>query len=701
LKYPFKKFSESEINKLVYEHLGPTEPERYGVWVFYPWRNRVVHLLDAEEFIRVRTVRNLYKITPEEQKKLGTKKVGIIGLSVGHSVAMAIATQRIAGEIRLADFDTLELSNMNRIRTSVLNLGLPKVEIVAREIAELDPFLKVTCYYDGINEDNIHEFFTKDGNIDVLIEECDSVEIKIHSRQIAKKLRVPVVMDTSDRGMIDIERFDLTPEYPLLHGLIDENLSYQYLKSLKGSKEKLPYILPFAGIDNISERMAASALEIESSITSWPQLGSEVQIGGGIAASYALNILLGKKVESGRHYLDIFDQTSSNYTSREKKIEPELKILNPNFNWEIVEKEEREVFEREIVIDILNKAIESPSPGNNQKWKFVLREKSICIFLDKEYNASVGDNLGYSSILGIGALIENISLLMIAYRLKPNIKVFEESNFPLICVIALENWHEELLSEDALIAQIPKRRTNRKTGSNRQLSTLEKTALEDILKPNNQCLVKTIEELGLITDIGNIIRSGDRIRLQNEQAHHEFFINELRWTKEESLKWRTGIEVEHLLLAPADNAALKIAKRYKPIQFLKNLGLGKGFERISIDAIENSSAIVCIFVQSYNYNDLVAAGRTIQRYWLKATELHIGIQPMTFVLSLFSLLESDKNNFLNESELGELKEMKAQFDVLFTPVEKTVPVFLFRVHKVAFDPEKTLRVPVSAKILEV
>ena len=47
------------------------------------------------------------------------------------------------GEIRLADFDEIDLSNLNRVRTHLINIGINKAVIVAREIAEIDPYLKV------------------------------------------------------------------------------------------------------------------------------------------------------------------------------------------------------------------------------------------------------------------------------------------------------------------------------------------------------------------------------------------------------------------------------------------------------------------------------------------------------------------------------------------------------------------------------
>ena len=54
-----------------------------GTWVYYPWSKRLLHILSEDEFIEVRTNRNCNKITAEQQRKLGQKRIGVIGLSVG------------------------------------------------------------------------------------------------------------------------------------------------------------------------------------------------------------------------------------------------------------------------------------------------------------------------------------------------------------------------------------------------------------------------------------------------------------------------------------------------------------------------------------------------------------------------------------------------------------------------------------------
>ena len=300
---PSIKIKADEYPALIDKHLAGKDIGEYGVWVYYPWSQRLVHLLDEEEFAEVRTNRNRNKITREEQKILKTKKIGIVGLSVGQSIALTIAMERTCGELRLADFDTAELSNLNRIRTGVHNLGLNKTVIAAREIFELDPFLNVKIFNDGLNDGNMDAFFLEDGKLDLFVEVCDGLDVKIISRYKAREFQIPVVMDTNDRGMLDIERFDLEPGRPVFHGLAD-GLNPDNIKDLT-NEEKIPYILKMIGADTISARLKASMQEVNKTINTWPQLASSVTLGGAATTDVCRRILLDQFHDSGRYYVDL------------------------------------------------------------------------------------------------------------------------------------------------------------------------------------------------------------------------------------------------------------------------------------------------------------------------------------------------------------------------------------------------------------
>jgi molybdopterin/thiamine biosynthesis adenylyltransferase len=311
LNHPQQRLTPEESAQLVLAHVNGDTNE-YGVWVYYPWSKKLVHTLDEGEFAQVRTSRNIYKITPEEIVSLKNKKIGIIGLSVGQSIALTLAMERTCGELRLADFDEIELSNMNRIKVNIQDLGLNKSIVAARQIAELDPYINVVCFTEGITLDTIDEFFTGGGKLDILVEECDGIDIKILARIKARALGIPVVMDTNDKGMLDVERFDLEPERPIFHGKVaelealNEDELTEKLNNLT-IPEKIGYLGKIIGLENLSEAMKRSVGEMNKTIVGWPQLASAVTLGGAMITDVSRKILLGQFSASGRYFVDFDD----------------------------------------------------------------------------------------------------------------------------------------------------------------------------------------------------------------------------------------------------------------------------------------------------------------------------------------------------------------------------------------------------------
>ena len=76
LRNPEKVLDKNELQKKIEFHLDGVSSYEYGNWVYYPWSKKLVHLLGEDEFIEVRTNRNQYKITPDEEIELSKKKIG-------------------------------------------------------------------------------------------------------------------------------------------------------------------------------------------------------------------------------------------------------------------------------------------------------------------------------------------------------------------------------------------------------------------------------------------------------------------------------------------------------------------------------------------------------------------------------------------------------------------------------------------------
>ncbi|WP_084579352.1 ThiF family adenylyltransferase [Kutzneria sp. 744] len=282
------------------EVLEGKTPAQHGNWVWYPWSGRLVHVLPREQFRLVRTDRNRDKITRADQAVLLDRQIGVIGLSVGNSAALTCVMEGVGGAFRLADFDRLGLSNLNRLRAGVHELGVEKTVLCARQMYEIDPYLDIEIWREGLTADTIDGFV--DG-LDLLVEECDTPWLKIAAREHARRLGIPVLMDTNDRGLLDVERFDLDPDRPLLHGRIGDTTA----DDVVGLDRPATIALMLRMVDEtrISPALSGAIDQIGRTLSSWPQLASGTMLGGAMVTDTARRVLLGRAVPSGRFYVDL------------------------------------------------------------------------------------------------------------------------------------------------------------------------------------------------------------------------------------------------------------------------------------------------------------------------------------------------------------------------------------------------------------
>jgi len=285
------------------DHYAGRPEWQAGVWVYLSWRHVLLHVLDDANYQKVRTARNRNLITAAEQETFYNSTIGIAGQSVGNSCALTIVQTGGGKRLRLADNDTLELTNLNRIRGSIAEITSLKVHMSARQIYELDPYADLELFTDGLTEANIEKFFDGPPKLDVVVDEIDQLGMKIRIRQEAKKRGIPVVMaaDNGDSGVLDIERHDLEDDIELFHGRAGSDLADRVLKQ----DPPLPIIgriigEELIGFDIHEERMLESLLEIGKSIPTWPQLGSAAALNGVLVATAVRKIITGQPLENNR-----------------------------------------------------------------------------------------------------------------------------------------------------------------------------------------------------------------------------------------------------------------------------------------------------------------------------------------------------------------------------------------------------------------
>ena len=257
----------------------------------------MISIPPEDEFQRERTARNRNLITEEEQERFYNSTICIAGLSVGSSIATAIVLMGGGKHLRLADHDTLELSNMNRIVASVEDIGKQKTEIIAQKLLAMNPYQDLKLFQEGLTEENMEKFMT---GLDVMIDEVDNMAIKYRIREMCKKLRIPLISaaDNGERAIIDVERYDRDPQPEFFHGRLG-TISYEQLANLdRISTGRM--ITKLIGDKNVPQRMHESLAQIGKTLTSWPQLGGTAMLNGAAVAYVVRRILNNQPVVDNR-----------------------------------------------------------------------------------------------------------------------------------------------------------------------------------------------------------------------------------------------------------------------------------------------------------------------------------------------------------------------------------------------------------------
>jgi molybdopterin/thiamine biosynthesis adenylyltransferase/nitroreductase len=703
-RHPKTAFTQRALDDELARHRHGRPAEEVGVWVYYPWRGSAVRLLDEDEFVEVRTSRNRHKITDGEQRQLRQKAVGIVGLSVGGQIAATMALERTCGELRLADFDTLELSNLNRLREGLFSLGANKAVLAARGIAEIDPFLKVVCYEDGLTPANLDSFLTAGRRIDVLVEECDGLEMKLACRLRARELRIPVVMEANDRATLDIERFDREPDRPILHGMLAGH-DLSRVGELKTNEEKVPIIMSMVGESTMSDKLRASLIEVGDSIESWPQLAADVAVGAGLVTSTVRRILLGELRESGRYFVDLEQLVADPASEAEGAAAGDRQPGGPSPAQAPSEAEDPgepgEVTPEPATLDeLLMAASLAPSGGNEQPWRWVAAGPRLSARIDGRFG-DVLLNFGETArLLALGAAAENIVLLAHAIGLRAKLTLARELSRGSLVQIKFfaptataENLERRIPGSDALAAQIPRRHTNRRLVPPTPLPAGAIAELHDAVASLPGCRLQVVEDAAGRAELADIAARAERLRMLHPAGHRDL-VREIRWTPEDARRARDGIDLDTLELGAAERAGLRMLREPGVARLLRRWRRGRALEKLGRRAIVAASAVGLVSAPDSSVAARLTAGRAIQRVWLTATRLGIGVQPHTSPLYLFARAFGGGAADFAPEELDELSELKTRFDAVVA--SRPLPVFMFRLFPGCEPSARSLRLPVGA-----
>lgn len=155
----------------------------------------------------------------EKQELLKSKTVLIVGAGgLGSPVSINLSVAGV-GEIRICDYDVVELSNLNRqLLHNTERVGMNKAASGKKTLELYNDNIKITAIQEKLTRENIDEIA---GNADIIIDCLDNFDTRYILNDFALQKKLPIVYG-SVWGMDGRVTFLHYPETPCIQCIFEE-----------------------------------------------------------------------------------------------------------------------------------------------------------------------------------------------------------------------------------------------------------------------------------------------------------------------------------------------------------------------------------------------------------------------------------------------------------------------------------------------
>ncbi|WP_417781665.1 molybdopterin-synthase adenylyltransferase MoeB [Stutzerimonas xanthomarina] len=177
-------------------------------------------MLSDDELLRYSRQILLRQVDIEGQLKLKQSRVLIVGLGgLGSPVALYLAAAGV-GELHLADFDRLDLTNLQRqIAHDTASVGLHKVDSAMSRLSALNPLVKLVPHRAAMNVDTLEAAVSA---IDLVLDCTDNFAVREAVNAACVAAKKPLVSGAAIRleGQLSVfdPRVETSPCYHCLYG---------------------------------------------------------------------------------------------------------------------------------------------------------------------------------------------------------------------------------------------------------------------------------------------------------------------------------------------------------------------------------------------------------------------------------------------------------------------------------------------------
>lgn len=208
--------------------------------------------------------REIRLIGIDKYNLIKSKTVAIIGLGGVGGYALETLVRSGIESIILVDYDTIDISNINRqIIATTKNIGTKKIEAAKLRALEINPNCKITTLDLKLNEDNIDSLFNF--KIDYIIDACDTINVKKRLILECHKRKIKLIsamgsgnkLDPTKFSICDIRKTSYDPIAKIIRKFVIENKikekvmvvsSTEAPKKIEGVISSISYVPSVVGI---------------------------------------------------------------------------------------------------------------------------------------------------------------------------------------------------------------------------------------------------------------------------------------------------------------------------------------------------------------------------------------------------------------------------------------------------------------------
>jgi len=569
--------------------------------------------------------RNLGWTTEWEQQALRARTVAIAGMGgVGAQHLLTLARLGIGG-FRIADFDRYDLANMNRQAGARMDtLGAPKVEVMAAMARQINPTLRLEVFPEGVSEANLDRFLS---GCDLFVDGLDFFVLRLRAAVFARcaQLGIPAVTAAPIGMGVGFLAF------------LPGRMSFESYFRLEGQEEPEQYLRFLMGVApaGLHRHYLVDPTRVDLAGRRGPSTGAACELCAGVVATQAAKLLLGRgavpHAPTHLHFDAYRGRLARSFLPwgnagplQRAKLAVARRIYRAMAARAAAPVPESPA---DPVLAILDLARWAPSGDNEQPWRFeVAGEGVVRIHLAPPDPANPYEYRGGEPVLLAGGML--LESLRVAARSHGHAMDWEAEPSGPPWRVRVRFAAQPDIAPSRLAAALPLRSVARAALGTTPLTPAQTARLAEALGPELAVSWHTPRaERWRIARLG-MLATAIRLRTPESFAVHRRVVDFRR------ARSPGGIPAGALGLDPATVALMRWAMRdWQRMRRLNGLA-GTWAPALQMDlrpALASAAFFVVRAVRPPEEGEragfLLRAGARLQRFWLTATALGLGMQP--------------------------------------------------------------------------